>query len=196
MRQESRSLSSSDGHGDDDYSRQSSSVEEIETPSPSSSPRVKKVPGWVQRTRWTSAQQLAMIRVLYDTGYTQPPQNWQEIAQVINAANTKGKAKTQSRVKSAMRETHWDNFVKSNVQNGTVSGALSWPDFTKGADNNVAWTGEQKRILWRSVFSYGEKAVNWGIVTEKVNAEVVDEALKRKAGGKWVDACTCIEKRS
>lgn len=140
------------------------------TPSPSRSPPPSTTPPPTRnrsgspsrRTRWTAAQQFAMVSLLYTTGYEGA--DWEYIAGRVNAANPLGPAKTKSRVKSAMRETHWAGFLRNNAnielrcEAGEVG--MVMPDMSgPAASNKPAWTAEQKEIVWAETFTHGERHV-------------------------------------
>lgn len=110
-----------------------------------------------RRTRWTAAQQLAMISQIYQAGYEGA--DYETIAQRVNQANPTGPVKSRQRVKSAMRETHWTNFVNSN--NGDLYNqlTLNMPDMTGPPVSKTSWTGPQKVIVWAETFGCGEKRV-------------------------------------
>lgn len=115
-----------------------------------------------RRTRWTAAQQFAMVSLLYTTGYEGA--DWEYIAGRVNAANPLGPAKTKSRVKSAMRETHWAGFLRNNasIEGRTEAGEVGMvmPDMSgPAASNKPAWTAEQKEIVWAETFTHGERHV-------------------------------------
>ncbi|KAG7528276.1 hypothetical protein FFLO_06280 [Filobasidium floriforme] len=163
------------------------------TPSPSGSPPPSTTPTLsrnrsgspARRTRWTAAQQFAMVSLLYTTGYEGA--DWEYIAGRVNAANPLGPAKTKSRVKSAMRETHWAGFLRNNaniegrIEAGEVG--MVMPDMSGPAPSNKpAWTGEQKEIVWAETFTHGERHVSWRDVAEAVNeAAAGQESLYRKS---------------
>jgi hypothetical protein len=140
------------------------------TPSPSRSPRPSTTPNLTRnrsgsparRTRWTAAQQFAMVSLLYTTGYEGA--DWEYIAGRVNAANPLGPAKTKTRVKSAMRETHWAGFLRNNanIEGRTEAGEVGMvmPDMSgPAASNKPAWTAEQKEIVWAETFRHGERHV-------------------------------------
>ena len=140
------------------------------TPSPSRSPPPSTTPpptrnrsgSPARRTRWTAAQQFAMVSLLYSTGYEGA--DWEYIAGRVNAANPLGPAKTKTRVKSAMRETHWAGFLRNNanIEGRTEAGEVGMvmPDMSgPAASNKPAWTSEQKEIVWAETFTHGERHV-------------------------------------
>jgi hypothetical protein len=111
------------------------------------------------RTRWTAAQQLAMVSKIYQAGYEGA--DYEMIARKVNEAHPTGPAKSRQRVKSAMRETHWTNFINSN--NGDLANqlTLNMPDMSGPPVSKTSWTGPQKVIVWAETFGCGEKRVKW-----------------------------------
>jgi hypothetical protein len=131
------------------------------TPTPTSAPN-RRSASPARRTRWTAAQQFAMVSLLYTTGYEGA--DWEYIAGRVNAANPLGPAKTKTRVKSAMRETHWAGFLRNNanIEGRTEAGEVGMvmPDMSgPAASNKPAWTAEQKEIVWAENFTHGERHV-------------------------------------
>jgi hypothetical protein len=111
-----------------------------------------------RRTRWTAAQQLAMVSKIYQAGHEGA--DYDMMAQHVNQANPTGPAKTRQRVKSAMRETHWTNFVNNN-NNGDLHNqlTLNMPDMSGPPVSKTSWTGPQKVIVWAETLGCGEKRV-------------------------------------
>jgi hypothetical protein len=110
-----------------------------------------------RRTRWTAAQQLAMVSKIYQAGHEGA--DYDMMAQHVNQANPTGPAKTRQRVKSAMRETHWTNFVNNNDGDLINQLTLNMPDMTGPPVSKTSWTGPQKVIVWAETFGCGEKRV-------------------------------------
>jgi hypothetical protein len=132
------------------------------SPTPTSNPTGRRSSSPARRTRWTAAQQFAMVSLLYTTGYEGA--DWEYIAGRVNAANPLGPAKTKTRVKSAMRETHWAGFLRNNanIEGRTEAGEVGMvmPDMSgPAASNKPAWTSEQKEIVWAETFTHGERHV-------------------------------------
>ncbi|KAH8081943.1 hypothetical protein HD553DRAFT_78179 [Filobasidium floriforme] len=153
------------------------------TPTPAAEPNVsgrREGSPPPRRTRWTAAQQLAMVSKIYQAGYEAA--DYGTIAQRVNEANPTGPAKTRQRVKSAMRETHWTNFVNNNDGDLVNQLNLNMPDMTGPPVSKTSWTGPQKVIVWAETFGCGEKRVSWDDVAEAVNtAARGDESLYRKS---------------
>jgi hypothetical protein len=110
-----------------------------------------------RRTRWTAAQQLAMVSKIYQAGYDGA--DYEMIARKVNEANPTGPAKSRQRVKSAMRETHWTNFVNNNDGDLINQLTLNMPDMSGPPVSKTSWTGPQKVIVWAETFGCGEKRV-------------------------------------
>lgn len=131
------------------------------TPSltPAAEPNVSRREGSPppRRTRWTAAQQLAMVSKIFQAGYEGA--DYEMIARKVNEANPTGPAKTRQRVKSAMRETHWTNFVNNNDGDLINQLTLNMPDMTGPPVSKTSWTGPQKVIVWAETFGCGEKRV-------------------------------------
>jgi hypothetical protein len=129
------------------------------TPTPAAKPNVSWREGSSppRRTRWTAAQQLAMISKIYQAGYEGA--DYEMIARKVNEANPTGPAKSRQRVKSAMRETHWTNFVNNNDGDLINQLTLNMPDMSGPPVSKTSWTGPQKVIVWAETFGCGEKRV-------------------------------------
>lgn len=113
-----------------------------------------------RRTRWTAAQQFAMISCVYTAGYAGA--NWDDIAAKVNRANPQGIAKTRSRTRQAMSETHWTNFLKNNNQGHFPPDLLTvnMPDMSGPiSSTGKNWSGPQKEVIWAETFGFGERAV-------------------------------------
>ncbi|KAG7530613.1 hypothetical protein FFLO_04915 [Filobasidium floriforme] len=152
------------------------------TPTPAAEPNMSRRDGSPppRRTRWTAAQQIAMVMKIYQAGYEGA--DYEMIAQRVNQANPTGPAKSRQRVKSAMRETHWTNFVNSNDGDLGNQLMLNVPDMTGPPVSKTSWTGPQKVIVWAETFGCGEKRVSWDDVADAVNtAARGDESLYRKS---------------
>jgi hypothetical protein len=101
-----------------------------------------------------------MVNTLYNLGYERA--EWATITQMVNRANPNGKQKTNSRVKSAMRETHWTNLLKANNDGRFPSDQLNmlFPDMGGPVTTDgPGWTSTQKQIIWSETFSFAEKNV-------------------------------------
>jgi hypothetical protein len=129
------------------------------TPTPAAEPNVSRRKGSPppRRTRWTAAQQLAMVSKIYQAGYEGA--DYETIARHVNQANPTGPAKTRQRVKSAMRETHWTNFANSNNGDLVNHLTLNMPDMSGPPVSKTSWTGPQKVIVWAETLGCGEKRV-------------------------------------
>lgn len=130
------------------------------TPTPAAEPNVsgrREGSPPPRRTRWTAAQQLAMVSKIYQAGYEGA--DYEMIARKVNEANPGGPAKTRQRVKSAMRETHWTNFVNNNDGDLINQLTLNMPDMSGPPVSKTSWTGPQKVIVWAETFGCGEKRV-------------------------------------
>jgi hypothetical protein len=130
------------------------------TPTPAAEPNVsgrREGSPPPRRTRWTAAQQLAMVSKIYQAGYEGA--DYETIAQRVNQANPTGPAKSRQRVKSAMRETHWTNFVNSNNGDPHNQLTLNMPDMSGPPVSKTSWTGPQKVIVWAETLGCGEKRV-------------------------------------
>ena len=112
------------------------------------------------RRRWTASQQFAMLCVLYTVGYENA--DWEAIAARVNATNPQGQSKSKTRVKSAMRETHWTKFLQANDDGkfGHAQLTISFPDMSgPPTSTGAAWTSQQKQAIWFETFAFAERNV-------------------------------------
>jgi hypothetical protein len=136
-------------------------AEAVTADGPSTMPASPQLPTpLAHRRRWTAHQQFAMISTLYAVGYEQG--DWESIAARVNATNPQGQPKSKTRVKSAMRETHWSKFLQANNDGnfGHDQLVISFPDMSgPPTSTGAAWTTQQKQAVWFETFAFAERNV-------------------------------------